>query len=475
MSSDTVVEIVNAAKQLAAVDTDSLSDDDIVTELVALRRLADVAEAAYLRRLRTFDTRRLSEQRSVLSTRSWVKHELHVAPAETSRVLNVAKRLVDLPVIEAALIAGDIRLPHAAAIADAAALLGTDVIAGCQDTLVAAAKTDDPTRLRAALRGLGAAVDNKDAVRRARRRDQGRWLDIASTFDGAVAINGMLPGDDEAGSVVATAIDALAKPSGPNDERTPAQRRADALVELCRRQLNSGLLPTQGGEPTHVTVVTDLDTLEASAGGFGELPDGSILRGETVRRLACDAKVTRIIVDPSSQPLDVGRAQRTLTPAQRKALRLRDGGCRFPGCDRPIEWTDAHHLLHWAHGGCTDLANLISLCRKHHTAVHEGGWSILCVAPGRFVFIDPDGCRRDEDPPVSTSRVVHRLVDVSDTSEGSPRAGPGAATTAAASRRAPEPRRAPSPGAGDAAGHACADGEGTHESGTHADDESDAA
>ncbi|NDL56580.1 HNH endonuclease signature motif containing protein [Phytoactinopolyspora mesophila] len=423
MSSDNLREMVAAAQVHAVADLRGLSDAEVTEQLTALRKLADVAEAAYLSRLRTFDRRRISEQGSRLSTRAWVRHELKVAPGETARVLKVAKRLVDLPVVEAALMAGEIRLPHAAAIADAATLLGADVLAGCQDALVEAAKADEPGRLRAALRGLGAAVDSKAAVKRAEKRDEGRWLDLASTFDGAVSISGVLPGGDESGAIVAAAIDALAKPSGAEDERSPAQRRADALVELCRRQLNGGDLPSQGGEPAHVTVVTDLDTLEARAGGMGELGDGSILRGETVRRLACDAKISRIITGAGSQPLDVGRSQRTVTPAQRKALRVRDKGCRFPGCDRPVEWTDAHHLTAWARRGATDLDNMILLCRKHHTAVHEGGWSILRIEGARFVFIDPHGCPRREDPPVSTTDVVIRLAEVFDGGR-SPRAGP---------------------------------------------------
>jgi hypothetical protein len=141
-------------------------------------------------------------------------------------------------------------------------------------------------------------------------------------------------------------------------------------------------LPDNGGEPPQLSVLTDLATLQARRGGFGELPDGSVLAGETVRRLACDAKITRIVLDGASQPLDVGRARRTVTAAQRRALRVRDGGCRFPGCDRPVEWTDAHHVRWWSRGGRTDIGELILLCRTHHTAVHEGGWHIRLLGPG---------------------------------------------------------------------------------------------
>jgi hypothetical protein len=89
------------------------------------------------------------------------------------------------------------------------------------------------------------------------------------------------------------------------------------------------------------------------------------------------------------QPLDVGRATRVVAPAQRSALTVRDGGCRFPGCDRPVAWCEAHHLRHWLHGGPTDLDNLVLLCRGHHHAVHEGGWRLDRHPNGEFTAIPP--------------------------------------------------------------------------------------
>ncbi len=93
---------------------------------------------------------------------------------------------------------------------------------------------------------------------------------------------------------------------------------------------------------------------------------------ETARRILCDAEVTRIIVDGDSVPLEMGRAVRTATPAQRKALAIRDGGCTWPGCHRPPGWCDVHHNPHWLHGGGTDLDKLELLCRRHHVAEHRG-------------------------------------------------------------------------------------------------------
>jgi hypothetical protein len=90
------------------------------------------------------------------------------------------------------------------------------------------------------------------------------------------------------------------------------------------------------------------------------------------------------------QPLDVGRSTRVVQPAQRSALAVRDRGCVFPGCERPLAWCDAHHLEHWVDGGPTDLANLALLCRAHHRTVHEGGWQLTRGPDGRFTASPPD-------------------------------------------------------------------------------------
>ena len=117
-----------------------------------------------------------------------------------------------------------------------------------------------------------------------------------------------------------------------------------------------------------------------------------------VGRLACDAVVQRVLLGPESVPVDVGRAHRLFTTHQRRALGIRDGGCRFPGCQRPARYTDAHHLRSWLDGGETDLANGLLLCRHHHRAVHEGGWRITVRqtsvgANGALTFEGPCGQR----------------------------------------------------------------------------------
>ena len=160
--------------------------------------------------------------------------------------------------------------------------------------------------------------------------------------------------------------------------RPTGRRRADALVQVCRMAAEAA--PQAGGERPHVAVTIDWETLRD---GYTRRPqdgatldNGVPLHPATARRLACDARIIPVLLGSAGQPLDIGRATRSIPTGLRRAPVLRDRGCRFAFCDRGPEWTDGHHVDHWAHGGTTWLDGLVLLCRAHHTAVHEGGWSI---------------------------------------------------------------------------------------------------
>jgi hypothetical protein len=146
-----------------------------------------------------------------------------------------------------------------------------------------------------------------------------------------------------------------------------------------------------------VIVTIDLDSLEGRLGRRCELDDAGPITAETARQWACDAGVTRVIVDAASQPLDVGRRTKVVPPPLRRAVAVRDGGCRFPGCDRPTGWCDTHHVRHWADGGPTALDNLVLLCRPHHRSIHRG-FGVEMV-DGRPVFSRPDGRTLEERAP----------------------------------------------------------------------------
>jgi hypothetical protein len=267
---------------------------------------------------------------------------------------------------------------------------------------------------------LRQVADPDRADRDAERRHGRRGLWLTPTLDGMVAIDGLL--EPEAGQTVLAALEPLARPTDASDPRSPSQRTADALTELARRNLETGRLPQTGGVRPQLSVVVDLDSLLGHPGSLGgELGGAGPIDPQACRRLACDSAVSRVIVnrpptshdDPGatdnlagrlraatarlprvlggtpSQPLDVGRSSRVIQPGQRRALAVRDGGCVFPDCTRPLAWCEGHHLWHWLDGGPTDLPNLALLCRAHHRAVHEGGWRLQRGPDRRFTATPP--------------------------------------------------------------------------------------
>ena len=144
------------------------------------------------------------------------------------------------------------------------------------------------------------------------------------------------------------------------------------------------------GERPHVVVTMDIASLERRAGRRLDLEDVGRIDGETARRLACDSTVSRVITGAASQPLDVGRKTKVVPPALRRAVAVRDGGCAFPGCDRPSSWCDAHHVDHWADGGTTSIDNLVLLCRRHHRLVHHRRFTVE-MTDERPQFFRADG------------------------------------------------------------------------------------
>ena len=191
-----------------------------------------------------------------------------------------------------------------------------------------------------------------------------------------------------------------ASAAASESQKAARQRRADALGLLAERAMSAGFggaddveeAPISGtrAERYQVMLHVDVETLDAEAEpGRSELSDGTRVSAETSRRLACDSGLVRVDHAPDGSVLDVGRRTRTIPPALRRALEVRDRGCRFPGCDS--RFTDGHHVRHWADGGETSLSNCVLLCRFHHRLVHEGGWQVDWWGEGHPVFFDPRG------------------------------------------------------------------------------------
>jgi hypothetical protein len=164
--------------------------------------------------------------------------------------------------------------------------------------------------------------------------------------------------------------------------------RALALAEICRR--------AQGHEPgqaptTDLTLVAEIDPADPEVITELRTVDGLHLDPARYPHLLCDPIFHPLVVDHRRIPLDLGRAIRLATPGQRRALAVRDGGCVFPGCDRPPDWCDAHHITRFEHGGRTDLAHLALLCRHHHGVTHRRGWAMVADGDGTFTWTTPSG------------------------------------------------------------------------------------
>jgi hypothetical protein len=167
----------------------------------------------------------------------------------------------------------------------------------------------------------------------------------------------------------------------------PRATNADALAAMAELALSGG--SRSGGERQQVVVHVDEGALAGGAEGGCGLEDGPSIAPETARRLACDSSVVRVR-EREGETLSVGRKTRSIPPALRRALKRRDHGCRFPGCENRL-FVDAHHIRHWAQGGETSLDNLVLLCRRHHRLVHEGGYAVERSADDELRFRDPWG------------------------------------------------------------------------------------
>ncbi len=251
-------------------------------------------------------------------------------------------------------------------------------------------------------------TQRRDAAQLAQLQHEQRNVYSFFEVDGTFVLNARLP--PEIGRVVSKAlelaVEAVRPPGGNVSAETPLQVaanawRADALRLIAEQFLDRhGAKTGAGSAADRVQVVVHIDqavlceqqaTLEDGPHRC-ELEDGPALALDTARRLACDATVVGIVEGDEGEPLDIGRKSRSIPPAISRALKARDGGCRFPGCDR-TRFCEGHHVVHWASGGETKLANLVTLCGFHHRLVHEGGYGLRCTDDGLFVFTRPDGTR----------------------------------------------------------------------------------
>jgi len=395
-------ELRSVIESLRAESLADMPDARVEQDFSELHDAVEALEVERLRRLAEIDRRRSFERDGFLSSVSWLAGRFSVGWGQARASVQLARDLGHMRGVRAAFEDAAISLSAVKVLAEVREA-EPEAFERAESVLVDAASRHSIADLRRVVVRWRHLVEQERAgdpgaaeVLRARRR-----LHASVTLDGMVRLDGDL--DPETGETFMTALravlDAEARSDSASadgrDERTPAQRRADALGEVCRGWLDRSDRPEVAGERPHLSVTVPMRALnDDNPRLVAELDHTGPTDVETLRRLACDASVTRVVLSPRSEPIDVGRKTPVVTPAIRRAVIARDRHCRFPSCDRPQSWCDAHHVVHWADGGETSVANLVLLCRRHHRMVHTR--FALEMVDGRPLFRRRDGSVLDD-------------------------------------------------------------------------------
>ncbi len=405
--SEALVAVRDAVTLLQSENLCGVDSGSLLTDVADLRRLADQVEGEWLRRVGEVHARGAADVMGAGSTKAFLRGTCLVSPAEASKAVATASALRTTCAATAeAVAAGVIGIGQAQVITkvitDLPSALPEDTRQDGEQVLLTHAAVLDPAQLARAGRYFASRVDPHGVSRDEQEQRERSGITFASTLYGSGIARGDL--DPESLAVICAALEPLSVPRPPTpdgliDGRTAARRRLDALVEIMRHHLDCQQAPDIRRPGAHLTVVTGAGTLAGQPGGSA-LDWGGVVSGETTRRLACDATITPVTVGPLGQVLDVGRRARTVTAPMWATLMVRDAGCAFPGCDTPTSRCDAHHVVYWADGGPTALANLVLLCRYHHQRVihddqHHDRWTVR---------IDEDTCRPVFEPPIWTRR-----------------------------------------------------------------------
>jgi Domain of unknown function (DUF222)/HNH endonuclease len=370
------------------------ADDPLMDELTELGAHVNAGLCKWLDLVAELEERGLWAEPGFHSCAHWISFRCGVSRWEAREHVRVAKRLRDLPVIQAAFARGEVSYAKVRTLTRVAE-------PSCEEELLELAALLTVSQLERAL-GVYRRITREEAAESHERA----FLYYFWDDDGSLLLRARLPAED--GAVFVRALEAardslrerrrgeqqtnddpIAAAAGRQWSQPPGPTSAEALTALAEAALTAEPRERTGGERVQVTVHIDAGALADDAKGRSGVENGPALSPETARRLGCDSSLVRII-ERDGKPLSVGRRTRTIPPALRRALKTRDRCCQFPGCDND-RFVDAHHIEHWAHGGATELSNLILLCRYHHRLLHEGGARVERSADGALKFFAPAG------------------------------------------------------------------------------------
>lgn len=337
--------------------------EDEITELAAH---ISAATWRLLKLIREYDLCSGWNGGGTKSCAHWLNWKCGIALGAAREKVRVANALAELPQISAAFREGCLSYSKVRAMTRVAT-------PDNEDYLLMIAKHGTASHMECVVRSYR-RIGRSDVMEQLSRREFSYHVDD----DGSFVIRGRLT--PEQGERLVQALDAAAEDTPRDERQTPALCRADALAALAESFLTRGACDSNGGDRYTVHLHTQVK----------ELAEAGEASAETSRRQSCDCGVVHWLENEHGQVLDIGRRSRNITPAIRRALQHRDGGCTFPGCTVRHN-VDAHHVIHWADGGKTALENLVLLCRYHHRLVHEGGFGVSLSAQGEKRFSYPDG------------------------------------------------------------------------------------
>ena len=373
------------SKLKAAVREFQASDERVDSK--ELRIVIDSLEGSFCANARRSQLSGEHLVASNISAASWITRTCGMSITSAADRLCVGEQLESLPKLAAALASGEISFQSTSVLCHLREQLGEKSDLFDEEEMLEYAREYSVYQLRKLCNAARHAADPDGYFNDAEQSFLRRRLHISQMPDGMFAVDGTL--DPVSGAAFKSGLEVLAKRQGPEDERTHSQRMADAAGELALHAMEQGTLPRRHSVKAHINLTMTLEALKGELGvPPADLELSLPISTRTAERLACDCTMSRVLL-ADSMVIDVGRATRTVSPPTMRALRVRDKGCRFPGCDRQVNWSSPHHIIYWSRGGPGKLPNLVLLCYFHHRLVHEGGWQV--VKAGReFKFLPPD-------------------------------------------------------------------------------------
>jgi hypothetical protein len=365
------------------------SIDELASEICTLSGHINAANHRLLVLIAEFDRRDGWHVEGSQSCAHWLNWKCGIALGAAREKVRVARALESLPRISAAMAGGALSYSKVREITR----VGNS---GNEDYLLMIAEHGTASHVERLVRAYRRCQEAEE-LSREQRQQESRRVSFRYEDDGSLVLTCRLPA--EAGARVMKALDVAVEglpvysdvPAGTSRAVVPySARRADALACIAESYLAHDVLESPGTDRQQIVVHVAAETLRTGTAGCCEIEDGPSIPAATARRFACDASVVTLIEDADGDPLNVGRKSRNIPAPLRRLLTARDKGCRFPGCSN-ARYIDMHHIKHWANGGETKPSNLLSLCRCHHRAVHEGGFDVRMLDDGALRFVRPDG------------------------------------------------------------------------------------